>query len=81
MTLPIEAAALVLVAALLHASWNAMVKVGHDRLVVLTDGRIVEQGTTARVLDLPDHPYTRALLDAVPSADPTRRRRRAARQR
>lgn len=36
MTLPIEAAALVLVAALLHATWNAMVKVGHDRLVVLT---------------------------------------------
>jgi len=36
MTLPIEAAALVLVAALLHAAWNAMVKVGHDRLVVLT---------------------------------------------
>jgi len=35
MTLPIEAAALVLVAALLHAAWNAMVKVGHDRLVVL----------------------------------------------
>ena len=35
MTLPIEAAALVLVAAFLHAAWNAMVKVGYDRLVVL----------------------------------------------
>ena len=35
MTLPIEAAALVLVAALLHASWNALVKAGDDRLVVL----------------------------------------------
>ena len=35
MNLPIEAAALVLVAAFLHASWNALVKAGHDRLVVL----------------------------------------------
>jgi drug/metabolite transporter (DMT)-like permease len=35
MTLPIEAAALVLVAAFLHAVWNALVKVGRDRLVVL----------------------------------------------
>jgi drug/metabolite transporter (DMT)-like permease len=36
MTLPIEAAALVLLAAFLHAAWNALVKTGHDRLVVLT---------------------------------------------
>jgi drug/metabolite transporter (DMT)-like permease len=36
MSLPIEAAALVLVAAFLHAAWNAMVKAGGDRLVVLT---------------------------------------------
>ena len=35
MTLPIEAAALVLLAAFLHAVWNALVKVGQDRLVVL----------------------------------------------
>ena len=35
MTLPIEAAAVVLLAALLHASWNALVKAGNDRLVVL----------------------------------------------
>lgn len=36
MSLPIEAAALVLLAAFLHAAWNALVKAGHDRLVVLT---------------------------------------------
>ncbi len=36
MTLPIEAAALVLLAAFLHAAWNALVKAGNDRLVVLT---------------------------------------------
>jgi drug/metabolite transporter (DMT)-like permease len=35
MTLPIEAVALVLLAAFLHAAWNALVKAGHDRLVVL----------------------------------------------
>jgi drug/metabolite transporter (DMT)-like permease len=36
MTLPIEVAALVLLAAFFHAVWNALVKAGHDRLVVLT---------------------------------------------
>lgn len=36
MSLPIEAAALVLLAAFLHAAWNALVKAGRDRLVVLT---------------------------------------------
>jgi len=41
MTLPIEAAALVLVAAFLHASWNALLKAGHDRLVVLAWGNAV----------------------------------------
>ena len=35
MTLPIEVAALVLLAAFLHAAWNALVKAGHDRLMVL----------------------------------------------
>jgi len=42
-------------------------------------GRIVEQGLTERILAAPEHPYTRALLDAVPSIDPGRRRRRPAR--
>ena len=35
MTLPVEAAALVLLAALFHATWNALLKVGGDRLAVL----------------------------------------------
>jgi peptide/nickel transport system ATP-binding protein len=30
-------------------------------------GRIVEQGTVDEVLDAPMHPYTRGLLDSVPS--------------
>ena len=36
MILPTEAAALVLLAAFLHAAWNALVKAGRDRLVILT---------------------------------------------
>ncbi|BBB01450.1 putative ABC transporter ATP-binding protein [Actinacidiphila reveromycinica] len=38
-----------------------------DRVAVMYGGRIVETGTGRRVLERPRHPYTRALLDAVPS--------------
>jgi peptide/nickel transport system ATP-binding protein len=38
-----------------------------DRVCVMYAGRIVEHGTTADVLTLPAHPYTRGLLDSVPS--------------
>jgi peptide/nickel transport system ATP-binding protein len=41
-----------------------------DSAVVLRQGRVVEQGPAARVLEAPQHPYTRALLAAVPSAEP-----------
>ncbi len=37
-----------------------------DRIYVLAEGRLVEQGATAAVLDQPQHPYTRRLLDSVP---------------
>jgi peptide/nickel transport system ATP-binding protein len=33
-------------------------------------GRIVEEGPTPRVISNPRHPYTQALLAAVPEADP-----------
>ena len=38
-------------------------------------GRIVEQGTAEEVLEQPRHPYTQALLSAVPMMDKAQRRR------
>ena len=38
-----------------------------DRLLVMKDGRAVESGPAADVLTNPAHPYTRALLEAVPA--------------
>ncbi|ACU38546.1 ABC transporter ATP-binding protein [Actinosynnema mirum] len=40
-----------------------------DELVVMRKGKVVEAGTTERVFSDPRHPYTRALLDAVPRID------------
>ncbi|WP_020014791.1 dipeptide ABC transporter ATP-binding protein [Promicromonospora sukumoe] len=37
-----------------------------DRVVVLKDGVVVEQGPAARVLGAPEHPYTRELVATVP---------------
>lgn len=37
-----------------------------DRTIVMLDGNIVEQGTTAKIFSRPEHPYTKALLSAVP---------------
>ncbi len=37
-----------------------------DRVIVMRHGQIVEQGTADEVLNHPQHPYTKALIDAVP---------------
>jgi len=37
-----------------------------DRIVVMYAGQIVEEGTVADIITAPRHPYTRALLDALP---------------
>ncbi|MET8547329.1 ABC transporter ATP-binding protein [Micromonospora zamorensis] len=45
-----------------------------DRVLVMRDGRIVEDGPTDRLLRAPSHPYTQQLLAAVPSASSRGRR-------
>ncbi|WP_028923848.1 ABC transporter ATP-binding protein [Pseudonocardia acaciae] len=44
-----------------------------DRIAVMYLGRVVEEGPAQAVVRAPRHPYTRALLSVVPSADPRRR--------
>ncbi len=47
-----------------------------DRVLVMYLGKIVEAGPAAEVFADPRHPYTRALISAIPQADPSHRTNR-----
>jgi peptide/nickel transport system ATP-binding protein len=44
-----------------------------DRVAVMYKGKVVETGTTDQVCHAPEHPYTKALLSAIPRPDPRAR--------
>ncbi|MBS4209280.1 oligopeptide/dipeptide ABC transporter ATP-binding protein [Bacillus sp. FJAT-50079] len=54
----------------------SMVKYISDRIVVMYLGQMVELTDSLRLYDDPLHPYTQALLSAVPIPDPTHQRER-----
>jgi oligopeptide/dipeptide ABC transporter ATP-binding protein len=54
----------------------AVVRQLAHRIAVMYLGRIVEEGPTEQILSNPRHPYTVALLSAVPEPDPAARRDR-----
>ena len=75
----IQAQILELLAQLKRSERMAMLFITHDlgivrrfadRVCVMQNGLIVEQGPTARVFGEPAHPYTRKLLGAEPSGSP-----------
>ena len=54
----------------------SVVKHISDRIAVMYLGRIVELGPAAAVIERPSHPYTRALVSAIPTPDPDAERAR-----
>jgi oligopeptide/dipeptide ABC transporter ATP-binding protein len=54
----------------------SMVRYISDRVAVMYLGKVMELGERNNVFDRPLHPYTRALLSAVPVANPKKERAR-----
>ena len=54
----------------------SVVKHISDRIAVMYLGKIVELGRAADVIERPRHPYTRALVSAIPTPDPDAERAR-----
>ncbi|MFP4542469.1 MAG: ABC transporter ATP-binding protein [Opitutales bacterium] len=54
----------------------SVVKYIADRIAVMYLGRIVELGEAVELMENPQHPYTRALISAIPVPDPKRERSR-----
>jgi peptide/nickel transport system ATP-binding protein len=72
----IQAQILAEMKALARESGTALIWISHDlatvsalasRLLVMYAGRVVEEGSIGEVLSAPRHPYTRGLLDSLPS--------------
>ena len=80
----IQAQILDLVKKLRHELGMAMVWITHDlgvvagiadRVIVMYGGLIVEQAPVSELYERPQHPYTRALLETLPSLDEDREER------
>jgi oligopeptide/dipeptide ABC transporter ATP-binding protein len=50
-----------------------MVRFLSERVAVMYKGRILEEGMCEDVFMSPVHPYTRALIESMPTIDPTKR--------
>lgn len=71
----VQAQIMALLAELRRETGMSMIFISHDiglvagiadRVMVMQDGRVVEQGELGQILDAPQHPYTQHLLHAVP---------------
>ncbi|SEF00401.1 ABC transporter ATP-binding protein [Ruania alba] len=58
----------------------SVVEMMADHVVVMSHGQVVEQGSTEQIFTAARHPYTRALLAAVPVTDPSQRHNRSQRR-